>query len=91
MGRPVNPGLRTLPPPPKPLKLAENITVDRRGLVIDGRRLPFYLAMEPIKVSVEEGVPAKINLTLLADSVSIDPNTIVATPEGDVIMLEETQ
>lgn len=71
------------------MRIAENVTVDERGLIIDGLRLPFFLAYEPIKVSIDpDDGTAKVNVTLITESVSINPNDIVATPEGDVIMLE---
>lgn len=72
------------------MKIAENITIDAKGLLIDGRRLPYYLGIKPMEVEIGEipGLPAMLTVTLMADSISIGTG-IEATPDGDVILLEE--
>jgi hypothetical protein len=65
------------------MKLAESIGIDRSGLIIDGRRLPYWLAVEDVEVrSGELDIPS-IRITLLAESIHIDPLLDVET-DGDV-------
>lgn len=72
------------------MKVAENITVDAKGLLIDGRRLPYMLAIRPVQAKIVERTDGccEVTFTLLTDSVSATPEVEV-TPDGDVILIEE--
>jgi hypothetical protein len=71
------------------MTVAENITVDARGILINGLRLPFYLAPESVTALVQEAPHfTEVTFTLLTESVSITPG-VEARAEGGVIMLEE--
>lgn len=74
------------------LKLAETIQVHSDGLSIDGHPLGYYLADEPITIVRESGPMFKVNFTVLAEDVGIDPplhqesvtetTTLVTAPKG---------
>lgn len=75
------------------MRVAENITVDARGLLIDGRRLPYLMAIKPVIVETPDPVHNPMSIVtihLLADSVSIGTGVEVS-PDGDVILIEESQ
>jgi hypothetical protein len=70
------------------LSVAQNVTVDGRGILIDGLRLPYYLAPNEVEVIVKEAPYfTEITYTLLAESVSITED-VVASPRGSVILIE---
>lgn len=55
-----------------PMALAEWVHVDKRGLLINGKRLPFYLADEPVEIVRESEFPvAKVTVTILASHASV--------------------
>ena len=74
------------------LKLAKTIQIHSDGLSIDGTPLGYYLADEPITIVRESGPMFSVNVTLLAESVGIDPplhqesvtetTTLVTAPKG---------
>ncbi|HJR88826.1 MAG TPA: hypothetical protein VJ782_01535 [Aeromicrobium sp.] len=68
------------------LTLAEWVHVDKRGLLINGARLPYYLAEEPIEITRDAtGMPCKVTVTLLANHAStaddvLDKDVVNITP-----------
>jgi hypothetical protein len=84
-------GPATLPPKPvlmPPITVAENVTVDSRGILINGMRLPFYLAPEPVEVIVQEAPHfTEITFTLLTESVNITSG-VEARSDGVVTLIE---
>jgi hypothetical protein len=60
--------------------------IDRQGLIFEGKRLPYWIAAEPVTVEVDEIGIAKITVTFLADSFNIDPLLTVET-DGDVLLV----
>jgi hypothetical protein len=65
-------------------KLAKTIDINRRGrqvtLTIDGEEFTWYLAAEPITTTVEPEGYGTVNLTLIAEHVTIDDDA--GTPTG---------
>jgi hypothetical protein len=73
------------------MKLAENIAIDSRGILIDGRRLPYWLGPGKIEAVVQDpadGGLTEIRLTLIAESVSISPLLKVAN-DGEVTFIQQ--
>jgi len=62
-------------------KLAKTIDVKRRGktvtLTIDGEEFAWYLAAEPITTTTDPNEPGTVNLTLIAEHVTIDDGLMV--------------
>lgn len=65
-------------------KLAKTIDIKRRGrevtLTIDGEEFAWYLAREPITVTTEVDEPGTVNLTLIAEHVTVEDD--IGTPIG---------
>lgn len=65
------------------MELAKQIGIDRGGLIVNGKRFPFWLASEAVEVQTDpENIPV-VRVALLAESVQIDPLLTVET-DGDV-------
>ncbi len=64
------------------------ISIDRNGLVFDGKRFPFLVASEEIEVRCDEDGPASLRVTLLAEAVEVAPYLHIET-DGDVQFVSE--
>lgn len=66
------------------MTLPKKITIDKHGLLFDGRRLDYYLAADdPIVVTTTEAC-SEVRVTLLAAAVEIDPSLTVESV-GDAL------
>lgn len=69
-------------------KLAKTLDVKRRGrtvtLTIDGEEFAWYLADEPITHTMESKAVSTVNLTLVAEHVTIDDDLDPGVPVGQV-------
>lgn len=71
------------------MRIAKQVQIDSRGLIIDGERFPFFIAEGPIEVQTDElGLPSVIRVGILADSVHIDPH-LDTELEGKVQLIRE--
>jgi hypothetical protein len=68
------------------LRLISRLGIDRYGLLIDGKRLPFYLANEAVRVETED-VVSRVTATFLAEAVEIDRGMVVES-DGEVQLVK---
>lgn len=52
--------------------LAENIAIDRYGLLFNGERFPFYITDDGVTVKVDDHL-GKVTVTFPAESVTVSP------------------